>query len=142
MSHIAKYTLSITNAEALKHALKSLGCEIFEGKMKNYYGDWITEVDNTSYSRDMIGKKIEFGFSITRNGRQIDRFGIVKDEDGNMNLVGDSYGMGISDREISNIIENAYVNARVDLTVLPMLEAQGFFEDTAQSEVTLKNFGG
>jgi hypothetical protein len=140
MSHIAKFSLKITDEVALRKALERLGCTTYEGKMRNYGGAWINKVPSSSYNKEVVGKEVQFGFSFNYKGRTCDRFGIVKNDLGELCLVGDSYGYGIRDDVISNILENMYVDTRVDLNVVPMLSSLGFVEDTAQSEVQLQTF--
>jgi hypothetical protein len=140
ISHIAKFALQINDEAALRKALERLGCTIFEGQMKQYGGSWAKTVPSSSYNKEVIGKEIEFGFSFQHKGRVCDRFGFVKNDEGNYCLVGDSYGYGIRDDVISNILENMYVDSRVDLNVVPMLESLGFVEDMSQTEANLQTF--
>lgn len=142
MSHISKFKLQVTDKEALVKALQNLGCEIFEGKMKEYYGGWTSVIPSSATSAEVRGKPVEFGFSFKKNGYTCDRFGFAKDNTGNYVLVGDNYGYGLKEEVISNIIENMYVNTRVDLGVVSMLEALGFTEATDESNLNLLTFAG
>jgi hypothetical protein len=110
--------------------------------MKTYYNGYQDTVPRDSYNKELTGKKVEFGFSFDYKGRTCDRFGFVKDDEGNFIMVGDSYGYGIRDDVISNILENMYVDSRVDLNVVPMLESLGFVEDMSQTEANLQTFAG
>lgn len=136
MSHIAKFNLNITDETALKKALENLGCKITEGQMKTYYNG----MSNTVPDGEHKGKNVAFGFSFNYKGRNCDRFGFVKNAKGEFELIGDSYGYGISNTVTANILENMYVNTRVDLNVIPMLESLGFVEDMSQSEASLQTF--
>jgi len=140
MSHIAKFNLKITDEAALRAALERLGCTIIEGKMKTYYDGYQSKVPSSAYNKEVVGKDVAFGFSFNYKGRNCDRFGIVKNDNDEFVLVGDSYGYGIRDDVISNILENMYVSSRIDLNVVPMLEALGFVEDSSQSATNLQTF--
>ena len=136
MSHIAKFNLSITDETALRRALENLGCTITDGQMKTYYNGMSATVPDGEHR----GKPVAFGFSFNYKGRNCDRFGFVKNNAGEFELIGDSYGYGIQNDVTTNILENMYVNTRVDLNVVPMLESLGFVEDMSQTEANLQTF--
>jgi hypothetical protein len=121
VSHIAAFRLKVDNINRLRLALDMLGCTIHEGKMKNYGGSWITS---------QSGKEVVLGFGIkAKTGNYTyDRFGFVKEKDETLALVGDTYGIGRSQEEISGAIENAYINAAVEEAYSDM-RMMGFVED-------------
>jgi hypothetical protein len=83
-------------------------------------------------------KPVVFGFSMKdRSGRVRTELGFTRGSDGSLNLVGDSWYMGLSNEQISNAIENSYTNEGVT-AVMPLLEQLGFCEDATENTVQLQ----
>jgi len=83
MSHMTKLDLKIMDEDSLKKALNDLGCEV-TNQVTDYYG---------STTQSIGGRPVAFGFKHPK--ASTNRLGFVKNDDGSLQMAGDTYGTGI-----------------------------------------------
>lgn len=92
MSHITKYKINMVSMEALKRALKTMGYNAVEGKLKGY--------NNATSKTDIIVKEHP-------------SLGFLKNEDGSINFVGDFYNTGLQEKDFMNKLKSEYTYAEL-----------------------------
>lgn len=92
MSHITKYKINMMSMEALKKALKAMGFNAVEGKLKGY--------GSTTSKTDIIIKEHP-------------SLGFLKNEDGSINFVGDFYSTGLQEKDFMNRLKSEYTYAEL-----------------------------
>ena len=84
MSHISRLQLVVQDEECLKKAIEDLGYTVLDGYFYNYGGS-----KATTYN----GQDVVCGIDTGQGSR---RFGFVREKDGSIRLVGDSYNTGLN----------------------------------------------
>lgn len=96
MSHITKYKINMISMESLKRALKTMGFDAIDGKLKGY--------NNATSKTDIIV-------------REHPSLGFLRNEDGSINFVGDFYSTGLNEKEFMNKLKSEYTYAELKKSI-------------------------